>query len=64
MKKIITLVCLMLSTAIIAQVPSDENPKIGAITGKVIDGASSEVLPYVSIVIKKYERRTVDRWDH
>lgn len=47
MRKIVSLLILFISISIFAQ-----NPKIGVITGKVIDASTQEELPYVSIVIK------------
>jgi len=51
MKKILIICSLIFSITISAQLPSNNNLKTGAISGKVID-ATNEALPYVSIVIK------------
>ncbi|MCF6279079.1 MAG: TonB-dependent receptor family protein [Flavobacteriaceae bacterium] len=47
MKKILTTFILTISISLFAQ-----SPKIGVITGKVVDASTQEELPYVSIVIK------------
>ena len=52
MKKIVSLLILFISISIFAQ-----NPKIGVITGKVVDISTQEELPYVSIVIKNAENK-------
>jgi outer membrane receptor protein involved in Fe transport len=44
-----------LSTSLSAQMSPNENPRIGTVSGKVIDGTSQEGLPYVSVVIKSME---------
>lgn len=49
MKKLITLCVIMLCYALNAQ---NSNPKIGTITGKVIDASTEETIPYATIVIK------------
>ncbi|WP_196891755.1 outer membrane beta-barrel family protein [Aureivirga marina] len=41
--------CLFLSVATFA---NGEPPKKGAITGKIVDKVSSEILPYVNIIVK------------
>ena len=58
MKKILLLCSLFLSLTISAQLPSNDNPKTGVITGKVIDETTKQALPYVSIVIKDTNKKT------
>jgi len=52
MKNLLILCCLLLSLMVNAQLPSNENPKTGVISGKVIDESSKQAIPYASIVIK------------
>jgi outer membrane receptor protein involved in Fe transport len=52
MKKIILLCSLIFSITASAQLPSNNNLKTGAVSGKVIDETTKQALPYVSIVIK------------
>ena len=49
MKKLIQLSILLVSLLTFAQ---ESTPKIGSISGRVIDQATQEALPYVSIIIK------------
>ncbi len=50
MKKLITLCVIMLCYALNAQ--NTTAPKIGTVTGKVIDATTQETIPYATIVIK------------
>jgi outer membrane receptor protein involved in Fe transport len=52
MKKIIFLCSLIVSLTLSANVPLNETPKTGVITGKITDSATLQPLPYVSIVVK------------
>ncbi len=52
MKKIIVLCSFIFSLTVSAQLPSNDSPRTGVITGKVIDEITSQALPYVSIVVK------------
>jgi len=52
MKKILLLCSLIISLTVSAQLPANDNPKTGVITGKVIDETTKQTLPYVTIVVK------------
>ena len=52
MKKIILFCGLIISLTVSAQLPSNDSPRKGMITGKVIDEITNQALPYVSIVVK------------
>ena len=52
MKKIILLCSLIVSLTLSANVPLNDTPKTGVITGKITDSATNQPLPYVSIVVK------------
>lgn len=56
MKKLVQLTILLFSVVLFAQ---ESVPKIGVITGKVIDHGTQETLPYVSIVIKNSNNQVV-----
>ena len=58
MKKILLLCSLFLSLTISAQLPSNDNPKTGVVTGKVVDETTKQPLPYVTIVIKDANKKT------
>lgn len=58
MKKILLLCSLFISLTISAQLPSNDNPKTGVVSGKVIDETTKQALPYVSIVIKDASKKT------
>ncbi len=59
MKKIIYLLCLCLSFNLTAQLAKDKLPKNGTISGKVIDAATKEAIPYATIVIKDLNKKTI-----
>jgi outer membrane receptor protein involved in Fe transport len=59
MKKIILLCSLIFSLTISAQLPSNSNPKTGVVYGKVLDATTNQALPYVSIVIKNINKKTL-----
>ena len=52
MKNIVLIFSILFSLNIAAQLPSNNNPKTGVISGKVIDAISNQALPYVTIVVK------------
>ncbi len=58
MKKILFLCSLIFSLTASAQIPSNDNPKTGVISGKVVDATSNEALPYVSIIVKDASNET------
>jgi outer membrane receptor protein involved in Fe transport len=58
MKKILFICSLIFSLTVSAQLPSNDNPKTGVISGKIIDATTNEALPYVSIVIKDATNKT------
>lgn len=60
MKKLFTVITLLISIVATAQLPSNANPKTGEISGKVIDAQSKIALPYVSIVIKDAHKKTIN----
>ena len=51
MKKIIQLSIMLFAVITFAQ---EKAPKIGSISGKVIDQTTQEILPYVSIIVKDF----------
>jgi len=59
MKNIILLFSVLFSLNAMAQLPSNNNPKTGIVSGKVIDATSKQALPYVSIVIKDLNKEIV-----
>ncbi len=52
MKNILLIFVLIFALTTTAQLPSNENPRTGVITGKVLDETTNQALPYVSIVVK------------
>lgn len=59
MKNIILLCSVFFSFSIFAQLPSNNIPKLGAVYGKVTDKTSNNALPYVTIIIKDLNNKTV-----
>ncbi len=59
MKNIILIVSLFISLTTFGQLPSNNVPKLGAIFGKVIDKTSKDALPYVTVIIKDNNNKTV-----
>ncbi len=59
MKNIIILFSILFSLSAAAQLPSNNNPRTGVVSGKVIDATSNQALPYVSIVIKDLNKKIV-----
>ena len=52
MKKLIQLSIMLFAVITFAQ---ESAPKVGSISGKVIDQTTQETLPYVSIIIKDFQ---------
>ena len=52
MKQKLYILFLLVSTFAFAQMPKANVPKIGVVSGKVIDNTTKEPLPYVNIVVK------------
>ena len=59
MKNLILLCSLFLSFTIFAQLPTNNIPKLGAIYGKVIDNTSNNAIPYVTIIVKDLNNKTI-----
>ncbi|SDX14078.1 Outer membrane receptor for ferrienterochelin and colicins [Lutibacter oricola] len=60
MKNILLICSLFISLTAFAQLPSNTGPKSGTVSGKVIDQQTNEALPYVSIVIKDTNNKTIN----
>jgi len=58
MKKLLFLCSLIFTLTASAQLPSNDNPRTGTISGKVIDATTNEALPYVTIIIKGTNDKT------
>ncbi|MHB1106383.1 MAG: TonB-dependent receptor [Lutibacter sp.] len=58
MKKLLLLCSLLISLTVSAQLPANDNPKTGVITGKVIDETTKQAMPYVSIVVKDASKKS------
>ncbi|WP_397363283.1 TonB-dependent receptor domain-containing protein [Olleya sp. R77988] len=52
MKKLLTIVLLLAAFSIQAQDKTKATPKIGTVTGKVLDATLNQPLPYVNIIVK------------
>jgi len=59
MKNLILLCSILFSISISAQLPSNNNPKDGVVSGKVIDATSNQALPYVTIIIRDSANKTI-----
>lgn len=59
MKQFILLVFLVLSASSYANSKNDDTVKPGSITGKVIDNATKEPLPYVNIVVRDAAKKII-----
>jgi outer membrane receptor protein involved in Fe transport len=59
MKNLILLCSLFLSFTIFAQLPTNNIPKLGAVYGKVIDNTSNNAIPYVTIIVKDLNNKTI-----
>lgn len=57
MKKILLILVLAISTNSFAQMPKNKLLKPGSISGKVIDKATQETLPYVNIVVRDMAKK-------
>lgn len=59
MKKLTILLAMLIALQGFAQIPSNDNPRTGLISGVVLDANSDTPLPYVSIVIKSNNDETI-----
>lgn len=59
MKNIILILLAVFTTSIYAQMPKSSLPKPGVITGKVVDQATKQPLPYVNIIIKDAAKKII-----
>jgi len=59
MKKIILFILLITAANSSAQLAKSNLPKPGVITGKVIDNATKQVLPYVNIVVRDLDKKII-----
>jgi len=58
-KRIILIICFSINLYSIAQMSKNKLPRNGSISGKIIDKTTKEPLPYVTIVIKDMEAKTI-----
>jgi len=58
-KKIIFVLCLIISFSMTAQLAKDKIPKKGTISGRVIDANTKQPIPYATIVIKDMADKTI-----
>lgn len=59
MKNILLILLAVFTTSIYAQMPKSSLPKPGVITGKVVDQATKQPLPYVNIIIKDAAKKII-----
>lgn len=59
MKNILLILLAVFTTSIYAQMPKSSLPKPGIITGKVVDQATKQPLPYVNIIIKDAAKKII-----
>jgi len=59
MKQLLFLFSLFFSLTVSAQLPSNDNPRTGVISGNVIDATTNQPLPYVTIIIKDATSKTI-----
>ena len=59
MKKLSILLVMLFALQGFAQLPSNDNPRTGLISGVILDANSDTPLPYVSIVIKSNNDETI-----
>ncbi len=59
MRKLTIVLTLLIALQGFAQIPSNDNPRTGLISGVVLDANSESPLPYVSIVIKSINDETI-----
>lgn len=59
MKKLLLFCMLSVTINSFAQLAKDKLPKPGVISGKVVDDASKEPLPYVNIVVRDMARKVI-----
>jgi len=59
MKNILLILLAVFTTGIYAQMPKSSLPKPGVISGKVVDQATKQPLPYVNIIIKDAAKKII-----
>lgn len=59
MKNILLILLAVFTTSIYAQMPKSSLPKPGVISGKVVDQATKQPLPYVNIIIKDAAKKII-----
>src|SRR6056300_662863 len=59
MKKLTILCAILIGLQAFSQIPSNDNPRTGLISGTILDASSDMPLPYVAIVIKNATDETI-----